>query len=73
MKKYAKIPDNYIQDEIKWVVIEKDPLDSGGYFLYQHKVLNEPCIYDDWFMKVEHALQSAKEDFGIDENDWKDY
>lgn len=73
MKKYAKIPDNYIQDEIRWVVIEKDEVDSSGYFLYQHKVLTEPCIFDDWFMHLDHALQAAKEDFGINEKDWRDF
>lgn len=73
MKKYAIIPDEFISDGIKWLVVEKDPLDSGGYFLYHHKVLEEPCVYDDWFRELEHALQAAKEDFGINENDWKDF
>lgn len=73
MKKFAIISDEFAIDDIKWLVLEKDPFDSGGFFLYHHKVLEQPCVYDDWFKDLEQALLAAKEDYGITENDWKDF
>lgn len=73
MKLFAKIPEEFVQDEIKWLVIEKDTLGSGGYFLFHHKSLEEPCESDDWFAKKEYAFQAAKEDFGINIDDWKSF
>lgn len=73
MKKYALIPNEFVSDDIKCLVIEDDPFDSGGFFLFHHKSLDSPCIFDDWFKDAETAYEVAKEDFGINECDWKEF
>ena len=73
MKKYAQIFTPYVSDDINFLILEDDILDTKGYFLYLHKSLYEPCLYDNWFQKIEHVLNYSKEAFGVNEDDWKDF
>jgi len=67
MRWKAWVPDD-IEGEIKWLVIEYDKHDTGGYFTYYH--LHENFAYDSWHASLEDALESAYGQFNIDRQDW---
>ena len=70
MKLIAEIPKEYIEDDVKYLVIESDENDTKGFFLFFHKSLDKPCEADLWFVDIEGAKRQAKFNYGIKPDDW---
>ena len=71
MRLTAKIPDEMIDDDIEYLVIESDDNDTKGFFLFMHKSLDEPCEADLWFADIEGAKRQAKFNYGIEFDEWQ--
>lgn len=70
MKLIAKIPSDYIKDEIRYLVIQSDEEDTRGFFLFFHCSLDSPCEADLWFPDVESAKKQASFNYGIETDNW---
>lgn len=66
----ALIPASSRTDEIERVEIHEDQTDSGGAFLYLYRALEPECAFDEWYLDVEDAKNSAAARWHIDEKDW---
>jgi len=56
------------EDEVKWLIIESDEVDTKGYFLYYY--FNDSNAFDTWHMTLEEALQAANSQYEIKSEDW---
>jgi hypothetical protein len=54
-------PDGYV---------EKDKHGTSGFFLFHHKQLEEPCLYDNWLENVDYAFEAAEMNYAIKKEDW---
>lgn len=70
-KNFAKIKPEFQEGEIYWVVIEGDSEESGGVFLFLHKNIDTPCLYDEWHLSLQEAEKKALQTWGISEVDWE--
>jgi hypothetical protein len=70
-KLYAEIPESFRQDGIRWAVLEHDPDDTGGCFIYLHESLDDEAVYDEWYEDRSLAQLSAMENWGIKPENWK--
>ena len=57
-------------DEIERIEICEDAAESGGAFLYLYRALEAECAFDEWYLDVEEAKNSAAARWNIDEKDW---
>jgi len=73
MKLFAKISEEMIDNEIRYLVIESDENDTEGFFLFLHHSLELPCEADLWFANIEEAKRQAKYNFAIEFDDWKSF
>ncbi|RYY47077.1 MAG: hypothetical protein EOO06_13170 [Chitinophagaceae bacterium] len=71
MKLKAEIPEEMIDDEIRYLVIQSDEDDTKGFFLFMHSSLDEPCDADLWFADVEAAKRQAEINYGVAFDDWQ--
>lgn len=71
MRLIAHIPKNRRQDQIEWLVLEDDPSDTNGFYLFYHRSLNEPSEYDSWHQTMDQALMQAKNHYGLTKENWK--
>lgn len=72
MKLFAKISKQFqTDDEIKTLVIESDEKDSGGFFLFLHQSLDQPCEADLWFTDLEGAKIQALDSYGVPTDAWQ--
>lgn len=69
MSFFAKIPQEFIENNIKWLVIEKDKEETSEFFLFFHQSMEEPCDSDLWFEKIEYAYEAARA-YGLEKSDW---
>lgn len=70
MKLKAKIPEEMVDDNIRYLIIESDENDTNGFFLFMHQSLDEPCEGDLWFADIEEAKQQAKINYGVNFDEW---
>lgn len=71
VKLLAEIPSPYRRDGLRWVVLESDPDDTGGTFLYFHESPESEAVFDEWYETLPQAKASAEERWGIGEAAWK--
>jgi len=69
MTKYiGKIPALFIiaDDNIEWLVIEPHVNNNEiiGYYMYLHKNISEPALWDNWYPSLEIAFE-AGEAYGL--------
>jgi hypothetical protein len=60
------------RDTIQWLVLEFAP-ETGGWFLFGHAERGEPSEFDNWYEDEGPAREQALDDWGVTEEDWKDY
>jgi len=58
-----------IDDEIKWLVIESDENDTGGFFLYHYKKDN--TAYDTWHKTIDDAFEAAYLQYNVTRENWE--
>jgi hypothetical protein len=71
MRRVAAIPREFQREGIAWLVMENDPENTGGVFLYLHAALDEPCKYDQWHLTAELAEAQASREWGVQSNSWR--
>jgi len=71
MRRISSVSSKCQEQGIRWIVLEEDRYGSGGIFLYLHRDLNEPSIYDFWFETLEQAEKQTRDKWGISETDWE--
>jgi len=69
--KFAKVPEEYQgKDHIIWLrLIDRTSEGKGVAILLYDGDLSEHCKYDDWFLKLEHAISATEEGYGIKPED----
>ncbi|GAA4379978.1 hypothetical protein [Hymenobacter koreensis] len=72
MKWIAEVPAAYQEDEVKWLLIEDDPDDTEGYYLYYLASLNPEFGFDTWHQTMAEAKKIGTT-YGIELNDWQPY
>lgn len=70
MRLIAQIPEASRQNGIEWLVLEEDREDTGGVYLYCHKLLTEESEYDSWHEDIEDAKTEAEAQWGVNKHDW---
>ena len=70
MKLVARIPEDKIEDDVRYLIIESDENDSKGFFLFCHKSLDLPCDADLWFADIEGAKRQATFNYDVQSEDW---
>ncbi len=63
-------PENFGDDQIRFLIIESDEGDTKGYYLFLHRDLNSACEADFWFLDLAAAKQHAEDQYGILVDDW---
>ncbi|MFN3664868.1 MAG: hypothetical protein ACK4S0_01840 [Sediminibacterium sp.] len=56
-------------DEIKWLMLESDENDTGGFFIYHH--IAENNAFDTWHKTIEDAYNAAYEQYGVSKEKWQ--
>jgi hypothetical protein len=56
-------------DNIKWLIIESDEVDTKGFFIYYH--LNNEIAYDTWHKSIDEAFDAAYQQYGITKEQWE--
>jgi len=57
-------------DNIKWLTIESDEIDTRGFFIYYH--LNNEIAYDTWHKSIDEAFDAAYQQYGIAKERWEE-
>jgi hypothetical protein len=65
----AEIPAER-RDGVRWLVLEFDA-SSKGWFLFGHRTLEEASEFDSWHASRDEALQEAREQWGVQLEDWR--
>jgi hypothetical protein len=67
---FAKIANDNssTKDNISWLEIH--PSEDGSVYVFQFEDISCHCKYDEWFQKMEDALEWAREQYGISQSDW---
>jgi len=68
---YSPIPVEYQEQGIKYLVLEQDPCDGIGWFLYLHDSLEKPCRFDIWRESKSMAEKTALSTYGVTPDMWK--
>ncbi|MET0462889.1 MAG: hypothetical protein ABW007_07035 [Chitinophagaceae bacterium] len=68
MKIKAFVP-KVSDDEVRWLIIESDEIDTKGYFIYYH--INENAAYDTWHKTLDDAFEAAHLQYGIIRESWQ--
>jgi len=74
MKKrlYGKVEKNLTDDFASWIVLEEDPDETGGVFLYGYESLNDPCDFDEWYDNIRIAMDAALKRWVICGGKWEE-
>jgi len=67
----AEVPSLRQANGIRWLILEEDVEQTGGWYLYGHQDLDEGSDFDSWHLTRAQALQEAITRWGITESDWK--
>lgn len=67
----AEVPPAYRARQIRWLVLEQDTQDSGGWFVYGHRDPDEACEFDYWYQSQDEAKQVAATQWGIPPTSWR--
>lgn len=67
----AEVSPAYRAQEIRWLVLEHDTQDSGGWFLYGHRKLDEASEFDNWYQTRDEAEQDAVTQWGVPPTSWR--
>lgn len=67
----AEIPASRSEQNIRWIILEEDPEDTGGWYLYGHQNLDEGSDFDSWHPTYGQAQQEAYTRWGLTRDDWK--
>lgn len=70
MRLVAHVPEERRENQIEWLVLEDDPADTLGFYLFYHHSLDEPCEFDSWYQTKELALSEAERQFGVTRDCW---
>lgn len=65
----AEVPSGHRGGGVNWLVLEYDP-GSGGWFLFGHRALEEPSLFDIWHLTRDEALQEAGRQWGVRQDQW---
>lgn len=71
VRQIAEVPTSLQASGIRWLILETDPEDTKGAFLYLHKSLEEPCEFDQWYESVGEAKRQASAVWGVAESEWR--
>ena len=71
MRLIARIPYERLDSDIQWLVLEDDPDDTSGFFLFFHSSLDEPSEFDNWHETQDLARAEAWRLNGITEENWQ--
>lgn len=67
----AEIPTSHSEQNIRWIILEEDPENTGGWYLYGHQNLDEGSDFDSWYLTCDEAQQEAYARWGLSRDDWK--
>ncbi len=56
---------------IRWIILEEDSKNTGGWYLYGHQNLDEGSDFDSWHPTRSEAQREAYVRWGLTEDDWK--
>ena len=70
MRLIAPVPEGFRQDNIEWLVLEDDPRDTAGFYLFFHRSLDAPSEHDSWHETMEQALFEAETQYGVKRDNW---
>jgi hypothetical protein len=68
----AEVPTALQQQNIRWLVLEKDEAQTGGWYVYSHQSLQEGADFDSWHQTLAEAEREAAQRWGIDKGDWRE-
>jgi hypothetical protein len=71
MQRFAQISSEFQKQGLKWLVLEDDPLGTGGWFIYLHESLEAPCKFDNWYESEDLALSHAEQIWNVKPEDWQ--
>lgn len=71
MRLIASVPEKRRDNQIEWLVLEDDPSDTRGFYLFFHRSLEDPSVYDSWHQTKELALTEAETLYGVTKEKWK--
>lgn len=72
MRLIGRVPADFQSDGIVWIVLEDDPDDTGGVYLFGHRSPLDECEFDFWYEDFVAAKRHAENDWGVQEADWKE-
>ena len=70
MRLIAQVPKEQRENQIEWLSLEDDPLDTLGFYIFGHRSLDEPSEFDNWYQTKELALSEAERQFGVTIDCW---
>ena len=70
---HASVPVTHQEQGVKFLVLEHDALDTGGWFLYLHASLEEGCLFDEWYENRSLAENSALLSWSVTSDMWKSW
>jgi hypothetical protein len=71
VKLISEVPPPNRRDGVRWIVLECDPRDTGGVFLYLHETLDSEAVFDEWYENIQQAKSSAEDLWGVPGASWK--
>jgi hypothetical protein len=66
----AEVPTDRRSGDVRWLVLKSDA-NSGGWFLFKHRTLDEASEFDSWHATRAEALREAEVLWGVREEDWR--
>jgi hypothetical protein len=72
-KMMSKVCSNNNGDDVQWLVIEDDTNNTGGWYLFAHRSIDEPSLFDSWHLTRQEAENEAQSIWSIKKLDWLPY
>jgi len=67
----AEVPTLRRQQNIRWLVLEDDVDQTGGWYVYAHQSLDEGADFDSWHPTRGEAEREAATRWGVTAETWK--
>ncbi|MEI9963307.1 MAG: hypothetical protein WDM76_19985 [Limisphaerales bacterium] len=66
----AEVSNDFRKQNIRWLILEEDKKDTGGWYLYLHSDINAACDFDSWYLTREEAEREALNQWGVAAQDF---
>ena len=69
-QKFARVEKGYQKQGIQWIRLIPYEKENSGVGMLLYHDLSKPCLFDDWCLNMDLAMDRAKRFYGVKDDRW---